>query len=557
MDDSVRAHLWVPPEGDENCRGASAPTGIRGRTAARIATAAVMAVAMAVRLGPLLRYHALSGVIENDDGVYYNAAVHLAAGRIPYRDFVFLQPPGIAVLLTPFAAPARLVGDPAAMSAARLGVVLAAAVNVALLMRLMRRQVGPVAAVAAGTAYAVWGGAVSAERTVLLEPLIGLALLGAMTLASGGERTGTTFPAWRLAAAGGVLGLGMALKTWAVLDVIVLAAWVAWRRGRLPSAGTDWAARVRAAATLAGAALASATVVCLPFFIVAPRAMVHQVVTVQLHRTTRFATSQLMFRHDLTGIGPVYSPIGAGLVVAVTALIAVGAAAVTVTFWRGPRVWAVLAVTQIALVVTQVTFTYHYTNFAAPAIAACAGTAFSVLISATRRIGGWPRHAGTTTCAAAGVVAAVLLAWQSASVAFYPAPHLPHALSRFFAAHPCTFADYPSVLPAADAETRQFRLGCGNLVDYSGAALSVSGGSMLVPYPTGGRYRAPAWQAQVRAILAHSDAAVRLTGDERWTPQTWALFHSRFKWAGNAGLFTLWVLRRGCTHCGIRPRRYG
>jgi hypothetical protein len=114
---------------------------------------------MAAGLWPLLRHHALGGLLENDDGVYYNAAAHLAAGQLPYRAFAFLQPPG--------------------------GIVLVAAVNAALLMRLMRCLAGPVAAAAAGITYPVWGGAADTERTVLIEQLLGLTLLTASAIAHG------------------------------------------------------------------------------------------------------------------------------------------------------------------------------------------------------------------------------------------------------------------------------------------------------------------------------------------------------------------------------------
>jgi alpha-1,2-mannosyltransferase len=516
------------------------PAGIPAGAAAVTATGLVMALVMAVRLWPLLRHHVLGGLLENDDGVYYNAAAHLAAGRLPYRAFAFLQPPGIAVLLTPFAALARVMGDPAAMSAARLGIVLVAAVNAALLMRLMRCQAGPVAAAAAGITYAVWGGAADTERTVLIEPLLGLTLLTALAIAYGrrGAAPAPGRPGWRLAAAGGVLGFGMALKTWAVVDVVVLSGWAGWQDGRRPGAGAGWAAGLRAAGLLLGGALAVATAVCLPFFAAAPRAVLHDVVTVQLHRSVRFATTPMMFLHDLTGVGLAYSARGAGLA-AVSAVIAAGAAAVAVTLSRGPRVWAVLAIAQVALVAPQTTFTYHYTDFAAPAVAACAGAAAARLARAVRRPGGWRARAGVAVCAAAGAAAAAALAGQSVSVAYHPGAQA--TLASFFAAHPCAFADYPSVLAYADAETRQVRLGCGNLVDYSGAALAASGGPMLAP---GTGYRAPAWQAQVRAILQRSDAAVLLfAGNEAWTPRTSALFDSRFRRAGRAGRFSLWIRR--------------
>ncbi len=119
---------------------------IRASVAFATAVILVIAATATVRLWPLLTRQMLGGVLEYDDGVYYNAAAHLAGGALPYRDFVFLQPPGITLLLAPVVGLARLIGDPAAFVLARLGIVAVASVNVFLLMRLIRRWSGPVAA---------------------------------------------------------------------------------------------------------------------------------------------------------------------------------------------------------------------------------------------------------------------------------------------------------------------------------------------------------------------------------------------------------------------------
>ena len=38
-----------------------------------------------------------------DDGVHYAAAASLIHGRLPYRDFLFLQPPAMVLAASPFA----------------------------------------------------------------------------------------------------------------------------------------------------------------------------------------------------------------------------------------------------------------------------------------------------------------------------------------------------------------------------------------------------------------------------------------------------------------------
>ena len=92
--------------------GAEAPAGgsaARSRLAAawRDPTTVVIAAATVLALG--LRVYELSlpgylfGLTEYDDGSYFGSAVHLVGGILPYRDFVFVQPPGILLLMAPAA----------------------------------------------------------------------------------------------------------------------------------------------------------------------------------------------------------------------------------------------------------------------------------------------------------------------------------------------------------------------------------------------------------------------------------------------------------------------
>src|SRR3954470_10523976 len=74
-----------------------------------------------VRLTPMLRGGGLAGYGSYDDAVYYASAVGLVHGRLPYRDFLLLQPPGIVVALAPFAALGRIIGETAGFSVSRLG----------------------------------------------------------------------------------------------------------------------------------------------------------------------------------------------------------------------------------------------------------------------------------------------------------------------------------------------------------------------------------------------------------------------------------------------------
>jgi hypothetical protein len=117
--------------------------------------AVVFAVAVAMRLVPLLVQHTLTGVLEYDDGVQFSAAAQLVAGHLPYRDFVFIQPPGVVLLLSPFTALAHWTGGTVAMAAARVVFVAVAGANAALIAYLLRAR-GRAAALAGGLLYAMW-----------------------------------------------------------------------------------------------------------------------------------------------------------------------------------------------------------------------------------------------------------------------------------------------------------------------------------------------------------------------------------------------------------------
>ncbi len=73
------------------------------RSPAGLAIAVATVLALALRLFLVTRPGFLtSGTVEYDDGVYLGAAMRLLHGALPYKDYAFVQPPGIIVV-----APAR------------------------------------------------------------------------------------------------------------------------------------------------------------------------------------------------------------------------------------------------------------------------------------------------------------------------------------------------------------------------------------------------------------------------------------------------------------------
>jgi hypothetical protein len=98
----------------------------------------ISAVAYVARLVPVVRGAGLFGMNSYDGAVYYAAAAGLAHGLLPYRDFLFLHPPGIVVALVPFAALGRVIGDSYGMEAATLAWGGIGALNAVLVSRILR-----------------------------------------------------------------------------------------------------------------------------------------------------------------------------------------------------------------------------------------------------------------------------------------------------------------------------------------------------------------------------------------------------------------------------------
>ncbi|MDQ1483510.1 MAG: hypothetical protein QOF35_1586, partial [Actinomycetota bacterium] len=91
----------------------------RGPSALTWLTVAIAILAFGWRLWSVLRGGGLNAIQGYDDGVYYTGADALVSGRMPYRDFVLLHPPGILLVLAPFAALGHLLSDPTGFALAR------------------------------------------------------------------------------------------------------------------------------------------------------------------------------------------------------------------------------------------------------------------------------------------------------------------------------------------------------------------------------------------------------------------------------------------------------
>ena len=215
----------------------------------------------------LSRPDALLGVHGYDDGVYFGAVLRFVDGAVPYRDFVFVHPPGIMLLLSPVGLLGHVVNERVAFAIARCVTAVVAALCCYLAARVVRHG-GAAAALATGLALACFPLAVAADSSVLLEPYLALLCLVGIALAF---PDGALSCGRRLAWAGAFFGVAGATKLWAIFPAVALMAccWGRWRSSLRPF--------VVGMATAFG-------VICLPFLLLAPGQFVHQVLVVQLTR---------------------------------------------------------------------------------------------------------------------------------------------------------------------------------------------------------------------------------------------------------------------------------
>lgn len=400
---------------------------------------AVALVALAVRLFPILRGGGLGFYNGYDDGVYYAAADSLTFGRLPYRDFLLLHPPGIAVLLFPIAAIGRATTDATGMAIARCLFMAMGALNAALVAALAYRW-SRRAAIVGGLLYACWYPAVLTEQSARLEPVGATMLLVALLLLLRRENP----PGWRsYVFAGAALGFASGVKIWCAAPWLVVVLWLlVVRRWR------------GAALTVAGGAGVLA-VLLTPFFAQAPVRMFNMVIRDQFRRPEVRAHLGLRLS-SIFGISSEQSTTHPYIAVIVGTVVAIGL--VCCLFDRDGRVIAALFGCNLAVLLTSPSYFRHYAEFVAPLAVLVVAVGGHVLASRRREIAMVPAAVGVALAAGSGV--AVGLSPETVAT-------LPAALTA--SAPPgCIKSDEPGVLIQMDRLSSDLAGGCPIAVDIWG-----------------------------------------------------------------------------------------
>src|SRR5215475_1465548 len=320
-----------------------------------LAIALTTLVALVLR-GYLLFWPGLMSVTQYDDGPYFGSAVRLVHGVLPYRDYAFVQPPGITELMSPAALDSYLSSTASALVIGRFLTVFAGAAALVLAGFLVRHR-GALAVLLTCGILAIYPPSVIAAHTVLLEPwLVLLCLAGTVAVF---DRDRITTSTRRLAWGGVACGFGGAIKLWAIVPVLVIAALC------LPP--------VRRAAVFAGGVAAGFLIPVLPFVIASPGRFYTDVVVAQAARIGIRVPAWVRF-NTMMGT-PKFLTEGTVIALAVTVLAFVVAAQVAASWVArsppAPLDWFALG--SAALIVLMFLwppyYAAHYAAFLAPFLA--------------------------------------------------------------------------------------------------------------------------------------------------------------------------------------------
>jgi hypothetical protein len=457
------------------------PEALRDDAVRRRNWAAIVGVAVAaagvLALQSFLHSH-FSAVDEYDDGVYFGASVELLHGVLAYRDFAFIQPPMITIWMLPFAALSSLTSTSVAMEAARFFVDMVTVTNVVLVGALVRRR-STFQVIVATAVMAFSQGTIRASQTVLLEPFLVLALLGAFLLLLEGEKLTTS--SRRLWWAGILFGVAGATKVWAILPLVAVLV-VLSRAG------------VRAQGKVVGGACGGFVVCSLPFLIGAPANFFRQVVITQAIRSTGGFTFVARVA-DLTGIPGLSSAFAQheALVAAVTAFVVTLGLGALVICWtdRGRPPWSPLeqlALGGAALAATGLlispTYYYHYSAFMAPFTALVASSLIGRLRAPLRRAlssrATLPRAARLAWPMMSVTLAAVLVGAVAMIVNLPVAPQVGDAVSDAIPNHGCVLYANPTLALMDDRFTSDVS-GCPNVIDWLGQERVLDSGAATSP----------------------------------------------------------------------------
>ena len=341
-----------------------------------------------IRLAALLPFGAADQFpVDYDEGVYSAAATLLAHGQLPYRDFVFVHPPGLLYVLLPLGG----LSPHAALIGARLVMVAVGTGCIVLVGLIAYRRWGLLAGAVGAVVYAVCPEAVQADHGVFLEPLLNLLCLAALAcwLRVEDRTKAVTWDGWALAA-GALAAAAFTVKLWAVFAVAAMLL--------VPPA------RNRAKTYLAFLVglLLTGLVLWAPVLIGARTAVIEQVLLFQVSRPGDGAITMAERVGSILG-NPLH--LAQAWHLAATTLALLGIVVAIAKWRRGDRLGRIAAlwwVLTVASFLIAATYWDQYNAALAPSMSLLAAAAVSWVAHASRR-------PGAARSAAAATMVIVLL----------------------------------------------------------------------------------------------------------------------------------------------------
>lgn len=447
----------------------------------------VVATGLVVRVVYDLRHGGPVYVHGYDSGVYYAAADALIHGRLPYHSFLFLETPGVALVVAPFAWLGAVTRDSVGFAAANLAFTGIGAASSGMVAVILRRF-GLPAALFGGLFYAVTDAVVSSEQFIKLEPaatlliLIALALLGDVGRSAGRRRT---------LVAGILLGLACGFKIWYIVPALVVLAVVPGRR-RL--------------GVLVGGAVGMIAIF-LPFFVAAPATMIREVIVDQLGRG-RMGVSLMGRLHAILGNNTV--PVRLSRVTGLTVGEVTGALAILCLFAvilalrnRSARLYAYLFLSGGAVLWAAPSFFTYYTSLTSAPLALVIGVAFASLLTvfASRR-----GRVAMTALALAGLAAINIPGqWRASTGGVAPLAGLRQAAAQV---QGCVVSDTPEILIAMNVLTHDLDEGCTVWPDVSGWTYDPSVEETLPDGHHAARAENQNWQKRIVGYLTSGSAMI-------------------------------------------------
>ncbi len=274
--------------------------------------------------------------VDYDEGVYFSSASLLLDGVLPYRDYVFVHPPGLLVFLSLTSWTRAFLGIDGAFALSRWIAALLGTINVLLVARLLLRwPLSSWAALCGAAFYATYPELVQVERGPFLEPLLNLVCLSLACAVVNASNN----PRW-IWVAGALAGAAVSIKLWAVI-------WIAGAVWGLSAFATR-----RELLRFIGAAALSWAVIVLPFALQAPAAFFTQTGLFHAWRPPDGITDRLPRVEQLIALRHLASPLlavlmlvfllarrGASLTIAAR-VIALAWVLTLAAFFSSPSYWA-------------------------------------------------------------------------------------------------------------------------------------------------------------------------------------------------------------------------